>query len=110
MDINALIDFHRYPLETCRFYHGDVTRDTLQVLENVRDMGIDEEGLRDVMPEILAQLPAEDELCDIIDTLTDSLEMNKPEMIDQIKKVLLMLEDKQMQLFQQSDYAREIAS
>lgn len=110
MDINALIDFHRYPLETCRFYHGDVTRDTLQVLENVRDMGIDEEGLRDVVPEILAQLPAEDELCDIIDTLTDSLEMNKPEMIDQIKKVLLMLEDKQMQLFQQSDYAREIAS
>lgn len=110
MDINALIDFHRYPLETCRFYHGDVTRDTLQVLENVRDMGIDEEGLRDVMPEILAQLPAEDELCDIIDTLTDSLEMNKPEMIEQIKKVLLMLEDKQMQLFQQSDYAREIAS
>lgn len=110
MDINALIDFHRYPLETCRFHHGDVTRDTLQVLENVRDMGIDEEGLRDVVPEILAQLPAEDELCDIIDTLTDSLEMNKPEMIDQIKKVLLMLEDKQMQLFQQSDYAREIAS
>ena len=110
MDINALIDFHRYPLETCRFYHGDVTRDTLQVLENVRDMGTDEEGLRDVMPEILAQLPAEDELCDIIDTLADSLEMNKPEMIDQIKKVLLMLEDKQMQLFQQSDYAREIVS
>lgn len=110
MDINALIDFHRYPLETCRFYHGDVTRDTLQVLENVRDMGIDEEGLRDVMPEILAQLPAEDELCDIIDTLADSLEMNKPEMIEQIKKVLLMLEDKQMQLFHQADYAREIAS
>lgn len=110
MDINALIDFHRYPLETCRFYHGDVTRDTLQVLENVRDMGIDEEGLRDVMPDVLAQLPAEDELCDIIDTLADSLEMNKPEMIEQIKKVLLMLEDKQMQLFHQADYAREIAS
>lgn len=110
MDINALIEFHRYPFETCRFYHGDVTRDTVQVLENVRDMGVDEDGLRDVMPEILAQLPAEDELCDIIDNLTDSLEVNKPEMIERIKKVLFMLEDKQMQLFQQANYAREIAS
>lgn len=50
---------------------------------------------------------AEDELCEIIDTLTDALSMKKDDMKDQIKKVIEMLEYKQHELTQRAEHAVE---
>lgn len=50
MNINKLIDFHKYGTE----YHGDVKRDTIDVLEAVREI-----------------VPYDDDLCHIIDILRD---------------------------------------
>lgn len=102
-DIDKLIEFYNFPLLQHPHYHGDVTRDTIDALEDART----NEANMSMLPEILAQLPEEDELCEIIDTLTDALNMKKDDMREQIKKVIEMLECKQHELTQRAEYAVE---
>ena len=102
-DIDKLIEFYNFPLLQHPHYHGDVTRDTIDALEDART----NEANQSMLPEILAQLPEEDELCEIIDTLTDALNMKKDDMREQIKKVIEMLECKQHELTQRAEYAVE---
>lgn len=104
-DIDKLIEFYNFPLLQHPHYHGDVTRDTIDALEDART----NEANLSMLPEILAQLPEEDELCEIIDTLTDALKMKKEDMRDQIKKVVEMLEYKQHELTQRAEHAVECA-
>lgn len=104
-DIDKLIEFYNFPLLQHPHYHGDVTRDTIDALEDART----NEANMSMLPEILAQLPEEDELCEIIDTLTDALSMKKEDMRDQIKEVIEMLEYKQHELTQRAEYAVECA-
>ena len=55
------------------------------------------------------QLPAEDELVEIIDALRDALDMRlKRDIVERVERVLVMLEDKQQCMFNQSEYAREV--
>ena len=102
-DIDKLIEFYNFPLLQCPYYHGDVTRDTIDALEDART----NEANLSMLPEILAQLPEEDELCEIIDTLTDALSMKKEDMRDQIKKVVEMLELKNYEFMHRSEHAME---
>lgn len=104
-DIDKLIEFYNFPLLQCPYYHGDVTRDTIDALEDART----NEANLSMLPEILAQLPEEDELCEIIDTLTDALDMKKEDMRDQIKKVVEMLEQKNYEFMQRAEHAMECA-
>lgn len=104
-DINKLIEFYNFPLLQCSYYHGDVTRDTIDALEDART----NEANLSMLPEILAQLPEEDELCEIIDTLTDALSMKKEDMKEQIKKVIEMLEQKNYEFMQRMEHAVECA-
>lgn len=102
-NIDKLIEFYNFPLLQHPHYHGDVTRDTIDALEDART----NEANLSMLPEILAQLPEEDELCEIIDTLTDALRMKKEGMREQIKKVTEMLEYKQHELTQRAEHAVE---
>ena len=104
-DIDKLIEFYNFPLLQCPYYHGDVTRDTIDALEDART----NEANMSMLPEILAQLPEEDELCEIIDMLTDALDMKKEDMRDQIKKVVEMLEQKNYEFMQRAEHAMECA-
>lgn len=104
-DIDKLIAFYDFPLLQSAHYHGDVTRDTIEALADSRNNA----GKLDMMSEILAQLPEEDELCEIIDTLTDALEMKKEDTKEQIKKVIEMLEQKNYEFMQRSEHAMECA-
>lgn len=104
-DIDKLIAFYDFPLLQSAHYHGDVTRDTIDALTDSRDNA----GKLEMMPEILAQLPEEDELCEITDILTDALEMKKDDMKEQIKKVIEMLEQKNYEFMQRSEHAMECA-
>lgn len=102
-DIDKLIEFYNFPLLQHPHYHGDVTRDTIDALEDART----NEANLSMLPEILAQLPEEDELCEIIDTLTDALSMKKDDMKEQIKKVIEMLEQKNYEFMQRAEHAVE---
>lgn len=104
-DIDKLIEFYNFPLLQHSYYHGDVTRDTIDALEDART----NEANLSVLPEILAQLPEEDELCEIIDTLTDASNMKKEDMKEQIKQVIEMLEQKNYEFMQRAEHAMECA-
>lgn len=106
--LTSLINFYRYPMQCWPYHHGDVTVDTLTVLEDVSTCRAEVEAIKDVADEVLAQLPAEDELSAIIDTLKDALDMNKSEMIELIQEVLGMLEEKQTTMSHAAEYARDI--
>ena len=101
-DIHKLIEFYNFPLLQYPHYHGDVTRDTIDALEDARTKQICQ-----CCPKFLLSYRGEDELCEIIDTLTDALSMKKDDMKDQIKKVIEMLEYKQHELTQRAEHAVE---
>lgn len=102
-DIDKLIEFYNFPLLQHPYYYGDVTRDTIDALEDART----NKANMSMLPEILAQLPEEDELCEIIDTLTEALSMKKDDMKERIKKAIEMLEYKQQELTQRAEHAVE---
>jgi len=90
-------------------YQGDFMRDAADQLEQMGETRAELEHITDSADEVLAQLPAEDELVDIIDTLRDALEeRTKAEIIEQIEKVLVMLEDKQREMGCAAEYARDV--
>lgn len=99
-----LVDLFRgnMPLD---MYHGDFMRDAADQLEQMGETRAQLEHITDIADEVLAQLPAEDELVDIIDTLRDALEERTKE---QIEKVIAMLEDKQREMGCASEYARDV--
>ena len=99
------MEFYKFPLLQHPYYHGDVTRDTIDAVEDARA----NEANLSILPEILAQLPEEDELCEIIDTFTSALSMKKEDMRDQIKKVVEMLEQKNYEFMQRAEHAMECA-
>ena len=86
-------------------YQGDFMRDAADQLEQMGEARAQLEHIADSADEVLAQLPAEDELVDIIDTLRDALEERTKE---QIEKVLAMLEDKQREMGCAAEYARDV--
>lgn len=86
-------------------YQGDFMRDAADQLEQMGETRAQLEHITDSADEVLAQLPAEDELADIIDTLRDALEERTKE---QIEEVLVMLEDKQLEMGCASEYARDV--
>lgn len=90
-------------------YQGDFMRDAADQLEQIGETHAQLEHITDSADEVLAQLPDEDELVDIIYTLRDALEeRTKAEIIEQIEKVLTMLEDKQREMGCASEYARDV--
>ena len=86
-------------------YQGDFMRDAADQLEQMGETRAQLEHITDSADEVLAQLPAEDELVDIIDTLRDALEERSKE---RIEKVLVMLEDKQREMGCAAEYARDV--
>ena len=86
-------------------YQGDFMRDAADQLEQMGETRAQLEHITDSADEVLAQLPAEDELVDIIDILRDALEERTKE---QIEKVLVMLEDKQREMGCAAEYARDV--
>lgn len=99
------MNFITFRFYSAPHYHGDVTRDTIDALEDART----NEANLSMLPEILAQLPEEDELCEIIDTLTDALSMKKDDMKEQIRQVIEMLEQKNYEFMQRAEHAMECA-
>lgn len=90
-------------------YQGDFMRDAADQLEQMGETRAELEHITDSADEVLAQLPAEDELVEIIDTLRDALEERiAADMIEQIEKVLTMLEDKQREMGCAAEYARDV--
>lgn len=103
-----LVDLFRgnMPLD---MYQGDFMRDAADQLEQMGETRAELEYITDSADEVLAQLPTEDELIEIIDSLMDALEeRTKAEIIEQIEKVLVMLEDKQREMGQAAEYARDV--
>lgn len=86
-------------------YQGDFMRDAADQLEQMGETRAELEHITDSADEFLAQLPSEDELVDIIDTLRDALEERTKE---QIEKVLVILEDKQREMGCAAEYARDV--
>ena len=90
-------------------YQGDFMRDAADQLEQMGETRAELEHIIDSADEVLAQLPAEDELVEIIDSLRDTLEeRTKAEIIEQIEKVITMLEDKQLEMGCAAEYARDV--
>ena len=90
-------------------YQGDFMRDAADQLEQMGETRAELEHITDSADEVLAQLPAEDDLVDIIDSLRDALEeRTKAEIIEQIEMVLTMMEDKQREMGCASEYARDV--
>lgn len=105
--MQRLIDHYKYGLP----YRGDAIRDTVDALESIHTLRETVEALQAGASEALSQLPAEDELVEIIDTLRDALDMRlKRDIVERVERVLVMLEDKQQCMFNQSEYAREVLS
>jgi len=103
--MQRLIDHYKYGLH----YQGDATRDTVDVLEEIHQLRDTVEALQAGATEAMSQLPVEDELVEIIDTLCDALDMRlKRDIVERVERVLVMLEDKQQCMFNQSEYAREV--
>lgn len=90
-------------------YQGDFMRDAADQLEQMGETRAQVEHITDSADEVLAQLPAEDELVDIIDTLRDALEERiAADMIEQIEKAITTLEDKQREMGCAAEYARDV--
>lgn len=103
--MQRLIDHHKYGLH----YQGDATRDTVDALKTIHTLRETVEALQAGASEALSQLPAEDELVEIIDTLRDALDMRlKRDIVERVERVLVMLEDKQQCMFNQAEYMREV--
>lgn len=103
--MQRLIDHYKYGLQ----YQGDATRDTVDALEEIHRLRNTVEALQAGVSEAMSQLPAEDELVEIIDALRDALDMRlKRDIVERVERVLVMLEDKQQCMFNQSEYAREV--
>lgn len=101
-----LVDLFRgnMPLD---MYQGDFMRDAADQLEQMGETRAQVEHITDSADEVLAQLPAEDDLVDIIDSLRDALEERTKA---EIEKVLVMLEDKQREMGCAAEYARDVWS
>lgn len=99
-----LVDLFRgnMPLD---MYQGDFMRDAADQLEQMGETRAELEHITDSADEVPAQLPSEDELVDIIDTLRDALEERTKA---EIEKVLVMLEDKQRGMGCAAEYARDV--
>ena len=105
--MQRLIDHYKYGLP----YQGDTTRDTLDALEEIHRLRDTVDALQSGATEAMSQLPAEDELVEIIDALRDALDMRlKRDIVERVERVLVMLKDKQQCMFNQSEYAREVLS
>ena len=103
--MQRLIDHYKYGLP----YQGDATRDTVDALEEIHRLRNTVEALQAGVSEAMSQLPAEDELVEIIDALRDALDMRlKRDIVERVERVLVMLEDKQQCMFNQSEYALEV--
>lgn len=103
--MQRLIDHYKYGLQ----YQGDATRDTVDALEEIHWLRNTVEALQAGVSEAMSQLPAEDELVEIIDALRDALDMRlKRDIVERVERVLVMLEDKQQCMFNQSEYALEV--
>ena len=104
-EMQRLIDHYKYGLQ----YPGDATRDTLDALEEIHWLRNRVDALQSGATEAMSQLPAEDELVEIIDALRDALVMRlKRDIVERVERVLVMLEDKQQCMFNQSEYALEV--
>lgn len=81
--------------ETGTYYIGDIDRDINDVLRDVSWHEEQVELAKVNQQEILAQLPEEDFLSEVIDRLTDCLteKMTKDEIKSEIKKAIASLDD-----------------
>lgn len=93
--------------ETGSYYIGDIERDIDSVLSNISSANSDVQDIKDNQNEILAQLPDEDFLSDVIDTLTDCVteKMNKADIMEKIKIAITKLEDIQQKQAYATEYA-----
>lgn len=90
MNIPKLINFYKYPMDNHQYIHDDITLATVEALESIGDV----EELEVNNSELFSLLPCEDELDEEIDILTDALDMNKDDMIENIKDVITRLKAK----------------
>ena len=104
-EMQRLIDHYKYGLP----YPGDATRDTVDALEEIHWLRNRVDALQSSATEAMSQLPAEDELVEIIDALRGALGMRlKRDIVERVERALVMLEDKQQCMFNQSEYALEV--
>lgn len=88
------------------YYHGDMIRDTIDVITET----IEDDSKLDLIDEAMSQLPNENELDEIRDFVDELLTMNKKEMVEGLKKLLVMIDDKQSELNGRTEYANEVLS
>lgn len=105
--IHRMINAVKYP-QYKNLYQGDLEADIVHELENHSIVSQKIEDYECYKTDIRAVLPAEDEMVEICDHLRDALDMKKADMKEQIEKVLKMLEDKGMELFNRSECARDL--
>lgn len=107
LDKQKIVDALRY--ESCaKIYQGDLIRDAADCLEGMVDREIFVEDFKvNTVGEIMAQLPREDFLGDIIDQLRDltSKGLKKSEIIDKIGSLIESAEDLQQTQANASGYA-----
>lgn len=105
--INRMITAIKYP-QYKDLYQGNLDDDLIHELENHSTITQKLEDYEYYKTDIRAVLPEEDELVEITDHLRDALDMKKSDMQEQIKKVLQMLENKNMEMFNRSECARDL--
>lgn len=99
----VLQDVLRYP-EYSVYYHGDILQDAAKVV----DEHVFEADMKLTLNEIMGQFPEEDEMVEILDLLRDALAAKKKsDILEAVEKATTMLEQKQFQLYQQAEYARD---
>jgi len=107
-DKQKIIDALRYD-SYAKLYQGDLARDASDCLETMIDQ---DEFLDDfktnISGDILAQLPEEDFLADVIDQLRDLKGLKKAEILDKIGEVIESLETIQQMQGNATGYAFSI--
>lgn len=65
MNLQRLLDHHKYDM----YYQGDAKRDTIDALETIQDLELQNEDMKDNNREAINSLPDEDFFNDLMDAL-----------------------------------------
>jgi hypothetical protein len=87
VNVPRLIECFKYPGSSAANYQGDIVDDVIDVLETVNKF----DEVCDANLELHALLPDDDIFDDLIVSLEKTLEMNKPEMVLNIKECIQQL-------------------
>lgn len=101
MNIQTLIDFHKYGL----YHQGDAQRDTVDALEVLSETQAKMEDMQDSIKEAVSSLPEEDFLAELMDALISAKDAKtKAEKQEYIEEALKIAGGIQTELNSSTEY------